>query len=675
MAQKVQYVEHLAAFDIETSSYLDNGEKRAVVYSYALAIDDKIYHARSADEFFPLLEKIADEMSLHINRRLVVYVHNLAYEWQFIKHYMKWHSAFAIGSERRIVRAISTLGYEFRCSYVLTNKPLVAVGKDVGVQKMVGDIDHTLIRNSITPLSDEEMGYIDNDVRILIEFERHALAQEGDDFVKALRSIPTTKTGYVRRRMRKAALADPMYQALIDSLLMGEDIYNLARHSFQGGYTHANSTMMGKECGETCAVDLASSYPSSMLQFTYPMSTFTTLNPPAEGFDQDLIDGISFSTHFFITFRAYDVESRYPFPYISQSKALGLVDPLVDNGRVYSASAMKLAMTDVDWQIFRRCYKVGRIEVDSLMVADRDYLPAALTDPIVMMYRDKTALKGVEGQEVNYRSAKEDINGVYGSVAMDPVRTDYEFNGEEATFIAEVPNVSDALYKHNSSRSRYLFYPWAAWVTAYSRSILLNTMYDLIDAGVTVLYCDTDSIYHKPSPAAQPIIDRVNDQVRTRLSAAMHSRWGDATDAEVEDALAPRDVKGERHHIGLFEVDGHYDNFKTLGAKRYMVMKDGHLKITVAGLTKNAGSYIEEIGGMEAFVDGLTVPTDRSGRLTHTYSEETAHNLVTDYLGNTCEMKQVGFIHLEQSPYVLSVSDEYTSFVQKAAEGLLFKYA
>lgn len=670
--KKVHYVEHLAAFDIETSSYMDEGEKRAVVYSYALAIDDTIYHARSADEFFPLLKKIAAEMELTLDRRLVIYVHNLAYEWQFIKHYMAWESAFAISSDRRIVRAVSKLGIEFRCSYVLTNKPLAAVGKDVGVQKMVGDIDHTLIRNSITPLSDEEMGYIDNDVRILIEFERQALAQEGGSIEQALRSIPITKTGYVRRRMRKAALADPAYEQLISELTLTEETYTLARHSFQGGYTHANSTVMGQEMGDTVAVDLASSYPSSMLQFTYPMSSFHSV---AHEFTAEELDKCIGHIHFFVTFVVYDAVSRYPFPYISLSKALSISDPFVDNGRVYSAANMTLTMTDVDWQIFRRCYDVESIEIVDVMMAPAEYLPAAITDPIVAMYGDKTALKGVAGQEVNYRSAKEDINGVYGSVAMDPVRTDFEFNAEDSEFVASVPSTEDALSKHNNSRSRYLFYPWAAWVTAYSRYVLLMTMYDLIDAGVTVMYCDTDSIYHKPSPKAQDIIDRVNSEVRERLSTAMHYRWFYASDEEVEDALAPKDIKGVRHHIGLFEVDGHYDNFKTLGAKRYAVMKGDQFKITVAGLSKGAASYIEEIGGMEAFVDGLTVPAEKSGRLTHTYSEETAHNLITDYLGNTCEMKQVGFIHLEPSPYVLTVSDDYTRFVQRVAEGRLFEFA
>lgn len=671
--KKAHYVDHLAAFDIETSSYTDEGEKRAVVYSYALAIDDTIYHARRADEFFPMLEKIAAEMELSLDRRLVIYVHNLAYEWQFIKHYMSWDAAFAIASERRVVRAVSTLGIEFRCSYVLTNKPLAAVGKDVGVQKMVGDIDHTLIRNSITPLSDEEMGYIDNDVRILIEFERQALAQEGGTIEQALHSIPITKTGYVRRRMRKAALADPEYEQLISELTLSEEVYSLARHSFQGGYTHANSMVMGQECGETTAVDLASSYPSSMLQFTYPMGSFHSMSH--HEFTAEELDKCIGHIHFFVTFEVHGAVSRYPFPYISLSKALSITGPLVDNGRVYSATSMTLTMTDVDWQIFRRCYEVDEIEIVDVMVAPAEYLPAAITDPIVAMYGDKTALKGVAGQEVNYRSAKEDINGVYGSVAMDPVCTDFEFNAECSEFVASIPSTEDALSKHNNSRSRYLFYPWAAWVTAYSRYVLLMTMYDLIDAGVTVMYCDTDSIYHKPSPAAQGIIDRVNNEVRERLSAAMHYRWFYATDEEVEDALAPKDIKGVRHHIGLFEVDGHYDNFKTLGAKRYAVEKGDQFKITVAGLSKGAASYIKEIGGMDAFVNGLSVPTEKSGRLTHTYSEETARNLIADYMGNICPMEQHGFIHLEPSPYVLTVSDDYTRFVQKAAEGRLFEFA
>ena len=33
----------------------------------------------------------------------------------------------------------------------------------------------------------------------------------------------------------------------------------------------------------------------------------------------------------------------------------------------------------------------------------------------------------------------------------------------------------------------------------------------------------------------------------------------------------PTTIKGEKKIIGVWDYDGHYDMFKTLGAKRYMV--------------------------------------------------------------------------------------------------------
>ena len=168
--KKVHYVEHLAAFDIETSSYEDEGVKKAIVYSYALAIDDTIYRARRADEFFSLLEKIAADMELSLDRRLVVYVHNEAYEWQFIKHYMQWDSAFAIASERRVVRAVSTLGFEFRCSYVLTNKPLEAVATPelVGVKSNSLPLGKLSGRHAfVEKLRDLALDFTDEDIKPL----------------------------------------------------------------------------------------------------------------------------------------------------------------------------------------------------------------------------------------------------------------------------------------------------------------------------------------------------------------------------------------------------------------------------------------------------------------------------------------------------------------------------
>lgn len=54
--------------------------------------------------------------------------------------------------------------------------------------------------------------------------------------------------------------------------------------------------------------------------------------------------------------------------------------------------------------------------------------------------------------------------------------------------------------------------------------------------------------------------------------------------------------------MGVFEDDGHYDLFRTLGAKRYAYVQDGKLTITVAGVPKENGSEeMDAKGGIENF--------------------------------------------------------------------------
>ena len=72
------------------------------------------------------------------------------------------------------------------------------------------------------------------------------------------------------------------------------------------------------------------------------------------------------------------------------------------------------------------------------------------------------------------------------------------------------------------------------------------------------------------------------------------------------------DRNGHRHYIGLFEQDAKYDRFITQGAKRYAYEKDGHIGVTVSGVTKKrneeTGEFfaVEELGKLENFRVGMT---------------------------------------------------------------------
>ena len=77
------------AFDIETSSFYDNDKKCAIMYEWTFGLgyvkDGEFRrlktYGRTWQQFIVLLDCVSTLFSLNSKRRLVVYVHNLPYEW------------------------------------------------------------------------------------------------------------------------------------------------------------------------------------------------------------------------------------------------------------------------------------------------------------------------------------------------------------------------------------------------------------------------------------------------------------------------------------------------------------------------------------------------------------------------------------------------------------------
>ena len=162
---KVEYFNIPIAFDIETSSFYENGNKRAVMYVNQTAIEDKVYIYRTWDEWLNFLNKLVTSLGVDLNHRIIIYVHNLAFEFQFIKNLFDWEKVQAI-KDRTPMYAITKTGIEFRCSYLLSGYSLEKLGENLThpIPKMVGDLDYSIIRNSATELSDKELGYCTHDV-------------------------------------------------------------------------------------------------------------------------------------------------------------------------------------------------------------------------------------------------------------------------------------------------------------------------------------------------------------------------------------------------------------------------------------------------------------------------------------------------------------------------------
>ena len=123
--KNVQYYSVPCGFDIETSSFMNGDDKVAIMYEWTFGIDGYIIIGRTWGEFIYLLDALKRHFKLDNDKRLLIGVHNLAFEFQFIRKWFKWDKVFSI-DKRKPVYAV-TDGLEFRCTYILTNLTLEKV--------------------------------------------------------------------------------------------------------------------------------------------------------------------------------------------------------------------------------------------------------------------------------------------------------------------------------------------------------------------------------------------------------------------------------------------------------------------------------------------------------------------------------------------------------------------
>lgn len=216
----IVYYDIEMAFDIETTTlekldyerYNKTGEKvvkgTAFMYQWQFCIKDTVCFGRTWNEFLSFCEKLHLCLQTSDKKRAVVYVHNLSYEFQFMKDFIEMDEIFARDAHKVMKCFSHRYGIEFRCSYFISNMSLSKFcenSEGVIHYKLVDTYEYKKLRTPTTPLTEIEQGYCYNDVRGLCECIR-ALRKEDN-----LAEIPLTSTGYVRREFRRAMQADSGY--------------------------------------------------------------------------------------------------------------------------------------------------------------------------------------------------------------------------------------------------------------------------------------------------------------------------------------------------------------------------------------------------------------------------------------------------------------------------------
>lgn len=576
---KRRYKGIICAFDIETTRLSD---RESVMYIWQCQIGSDItVTGRSWKEcmrFFKRLAACCKDLEY-----FVIYVHNLSFEFQFLRgwYHFTRDEVFATGP-RKVLKCEMMQHLEFRCSYLHTNMSLGEYLDKMGVEHKKTELDYEKKRWPWTPLTDSEMEYAVNDVRGLVEALHIEMDHDGDN----LYSVPMTSTGYVRRDVKKAMRE--LNHLYVRAMLPDWETYIMLRQAFRGGNTHANRYYAGVILHGVGSVDIASSYPTQQCNHKFPVSKFIHDPDPSPERLAHLI--YKRKKAVLARIQLWDVrlsDATWGCPYIPIDKCSRIHGEWMDNGRVLAAEFLEITVTDIDFKIILSEYKYEKIAVVQLDYARYGWLPDPLLDVIQDYFRVKTTASGIARSK-----AKAKLNSIYGMSAQNPVRVNTYFDADAPESFTEDTDAWGPELLEEVNRRAFFPYQWGIWTTAWARWQLETAIRRAHEQGDYV-YCDTDSVKY------------IGDVDFSDLNAELRE------DSDASMAYAD-DKDGVRRYMGVWEDDGHYKRFATRGAKKYAYEdEDGHLHITIAGVNKRAGAReLEAAGGLDHFLDPVFIFTE-----------------------------------------------------------------
>ena len=653
---------NIYSFDIETTSYLKLNDKiynpneyenftekeknqlecYSIMYIWMFSINNTVYYGRTWFE----LKEFLRILDINIPVKKIVFIHNLSYEFQFLRSEFEFKEVFA-RTKRKVMKAkLMEYNIEFHCTYFMSNISLekLADTYKLPIKKLVGNLDYNILRNPFTILSDKELAYCENDCLVIY----HYIKLELEEYLR-VDKIPITSTGKVRRELQEKAYKDVYYRRKIRKAInTNPHIYNLLLESFQGGYTHANWIYTDEIIENVDSYDFTSSYPYVMTCFKFPMSEFVED-------DVKTLDDLYGLYAYLLVVRFKNLKCNYYNNFISASKCRYIKKGKYDNGRLMSAEEVEIVLTDVDFRFILKAYSC-EYEILESYSALYGYLPKMLINFILDKYVKKTELKGIEEEEINYARTKAMFNSIYGMTVTNTIRNDVIYDNVSGWSEEILSNEKIIESLENEKKKGFLSFSTGVWVTSWARYNLLSNLIKLDDH---VLYADTDSLkiaegYDKM------VIDNYNEEVKERIKYVSK-----ILDIPIEK-YSPKDIKGENHLLGVFECETKkgdkftYSKFITQGAKKYCVEQQGKLKITVAGVPKEGAKALKSI---EEFRDDFEFKSSITGKQTLIYLDDQAPNIMTDYQGNVYYNTDKTGCCLIPCSYVLGKALDYANLI------------
>jgi hypothetical protein len=639
--KKVHYKDIITAFDIETTRIKEIEQSIMYVWKFQFGLDCTV-KGRTWEEFINLCKAISSK--LKDNEYICVFVHNLSYEFQFLRGIYPFtkEEVFALDS-RKVLKCTMFNHIEMRCSYLHSNMSLNEFTHKMGAEhgKLSGEeFDYSVMRFPWTVLTEKQEEYTTNDVLGLVEAITIEMKHYGDN----LYSYPLTSTGYVRRDAKEAMRQ--VSHTFVSNQLPDFRTYEMCREAFRGGNTHANRYYAGVVLHNVKSADRSSSYPDVLCNCLFPVSAFYHAGGVTYDELLDLINTRKKAVLMRVSMT--NVRLRNPYwgaPYLSRDKCRNIHEALYDNGRILKAEYLETTITDIDFKIILSEYDFDDFVPFDVSHARYGKLPPPLIEAIIKYYVAKTELKNVQGEELYYMKSKNKLNSIYGMMAQDPVKQTIDFIENE--FIEHSDNPEELLI--TSNKRAFLCYQWGVWTTAHARYRLEE---GIQLAGDGFVYSDTDSVKYL-----------------TDIDWTKYNK--DREKESKKNGAYATDPNGITHYMGVYEIEtegsGYYE-FSTLGAKKYCYRETptSELHITIAGVTKKAGGKeLEKAGGIKAFKPGFIFT--EAGGTEAVYNDNPE---ITNYNIDGHNISITSNVVLRESTYTLGITAEYEKLLQISYKGI-----
>lgn len=650
-----KFSNNIFTFDIETSTaFYIKGKWRPFFYSlskefyndckcvswcyiWQFSIDEQVVYGRSLESFKVFLDKLLDIVGC----KIYVYVHNLSYEFQFLRNILHFDKVFARKSLHPIFCQYGKC--EFRCSYFLSRLSLDAISKDnVKYKKKTGAVNYNKLHFPWKELTDDDYEYSELDCLSLYEYIARMRNRWGN-----VKNIPYTQTGNARRAMQEVFKGDCEYNYYCRNRVPSLDEYLLLREVFWGGLTIASSDYVNYIVKNVHSFDETSCYPFAAITEDFPQGHFTSIlrrEIICESAQEvlNVLQNEVYNECAIFELEFTDLKSTHQIKYIPYSKVISCDNKLLANGRVVTADRLEITVTDVDLQAIMKVYSFSKCKIKNIYVSRKGRLNSKVIDLFIRLFCEKNELKFDDERKDEYAKLKEILNSLYGMMVTNNVIPDIIFNDAWDTEKNFDPQVK--LDKERSNRKNFTIYAQGVWIAAYPRKYVFDMAYRMGDDWI---YTDTDSakvVGYKCFDYVQEYNDSVIKKLKEKLTP------------EQFEKVRFFNKNGDVEFIGQFSYEGTYDKFKTIGAKKYAYENKGKLHITVAGLSSSES--IKQIHRIEDFKIGQIFDYKHSGRTQMLYLDDQEpieiDGHVIDYKYSICAIPKT---------YTLGISKEYDDFL------------